>query len=108
MKYVVDIDGTICDKPTGIFADADYEDSEPIQERIDKINQLYDEGHTIYFLTARGMGRSNNKNPNLFEDLTKKQLKKWGVKYHKLFMGKPAGDFYIDDKAIKDEEFFRN
>jgi len=108
MKYVVDIDGTICDKPTGIFADADYEDSQPIQERIDKINQLYDEGHTIIFLTARGMGRTNNSNPGLFEDLTKKQLKEWGVKYHRLFMGKPAGDFYIDDKAIKDEEFFRN
>ena len=31
---------------------------------------------------------------------TKKQLKKWGVKYHKLIMGKPSYDLIIDDKSI--------
>ncbi len=31
-----------------------------------------------------------------------------GVNYHELFMGKPAGDLYIDDKGIKDEDFFSN
>ena len=30
------------------------------------------------------------------------QLKKWGVKYHELIMGKPYGDFFIDDKAHND------
>ena len=103
MTYVFDIDGTICTLTNG-----NYESATPYEERIDKINKLYDEGHTIIFLTARGMGRSNNTNPNLFKELTEKQLKKWGAKYHKLLMGKPAGDFYIDDKAIKDEEFFRD
>ena len=39
---------------------------------------------------------------------TKQQLEKWGVKYHKLFLGKPSGDIYIDDKGIKDEDFFGN
>ncbi len=104
MTYVIDIDGTICYQIQG----GDYKNSIPKKDRIKKINKLYDEGHTIHFLTARGMGRSNNNNPNLFKKLTEKQLKNWGAKYHKLFMGKPAGDFYIDDKAIKDEEFFRD
>ena len=54
------------------------------------------------------MGRSQNENPSLFENLTQKQLQEWGVKYHELFMGKPCGDLYIDDKGIKDEEFFGN
>lgn len=31
---------------------------------------------------------------------TKKQLNKWGLKYHKLFFGKPAADYYVDDKFI--------
>ena len=30
---------------------------------------------------------------------TKNQLKKWKIKYHKLFLGKPSSDIYIDDKS---------
>tara|TARA_E500000331_G_C17248009_1_gene709878 strand:- start:2082 stop:2408 length:327 start_codon:yes stop_codon:yes gene_type:complete len=106
MTYVFDIDGTICTK-----TDGDYSDALPIQDRIDKINQLYKEGHKIIFQTARGMGRTNNS-PNLaynfFYELTKKQLQEWGVNHHSLFLGKPAGDFYIDDKGINDEDFFNS
>ena len=102
MTYIFDIDGTICTQ------DGDYEKAKPYWDRIKKINKLYSEGHTIHFLTARGMGRSQNENPSLFENLTQKQLQEWGVKYHELFMGKPCGDLYIDDKGIKDEEFFGN
>ena len=78
-------------------------------ERIEKINNLYNSGHTIIYYTARGMGRNKN-NPQLasqeFYSLTKNQLEKWGCKYHLLFLGKPSGDFYIDDKAVRDEDFF--
>ena len=37
-------------------------------------------------------------------DLTYKKLKKWGLKFHKLIMGKPSFDIMIDDKCfnIKD------
>ena len=31
---------------------------------------------------------------------TEVQMKAWGVKYHKLFLGKPGADIYIDDKAV--------
>jgi hypothetical protein len=34
------------------------------------------------------------------------QLELWGCKYHELIMGKPSADYYIDDKAIKDNDFF--
>ena len=43
----------------------------------------------------------------LFE-LTEKQLKDWGCKYHELIMGKPHADFFIDDKGINSDEFFLN
>ena len=104
MTYVFDIDGTICNNTEG-----DYERAEPIQARIEKINALYESGNEIIFLTARGMGRSGNSVGYAyaaFYDLTIDQLKSWGVKYHKLFLGKPSGDLYIDDKGIKDEDFF--
>jgi hydroxymethylpyrimidine pyrophosphatase-like HAD family hydrolase len=52
MVYVFDIDGTIC-----INSNSEYEKSVPLQDRIDKINQIFDDGHTVIFQTARGMGR---------------------------------------------------
>ena len=104
MTYVIDIDGTICSVTNG-----DYDKAVPYLNRIKIVNRLFDEGHTIHFLTARGMGRSNNS-INFAERLlykkTKNQLDTWGVKYHRLFMGKPSGDVYIDDKGVKDEDFF--
>lgn len=104
-KYVIDIDGTICTSVTN----GDYSSALPIYDRIDKINKLYDEGNYIVYLTARGMGRYNN-NADLakarFYDITELQLRLWECKYHELFLGKPSGNFYIDDKGINSDEFF--
>ena len=106
MTYVFDIDGTICHT-----SNSDYENSKPIYNRIDKVNRLYNDGNTIIFFTARGMGRHNN-NAGLayldFFELTRHQLKTWGAKYHHLLLGKPSGDVYVDDKGISDEHFFAN
>lgn len=110
MKYVIDIDETICNKPED-RSDGDYETSIPKFDRIAKINKLYDEGHQIIYLTARGMGRFKNSRilaHKTFYDLTYNQLKGWGCKFHELHMGKPSGDFYIDDKGINADDFFRN
>ena len=47
-----------------------------------------------------------NKAISTFYDLTVKQLETWGVRYNELHLGKPSGDYYVDDKGIKDEDFF--
>lgn len=102
--YVFDIDGTICS-----LTDGDYTKATPFVSRIRKINNLYDEGATIIYQTARGMGRYRNDRSLAIEnfyELTKNQLLKWEAKHHLLFLGKPAADLYIDDKAIKDLDFF--
>ena len=102
--YVFDIDGTICTN-----TNSEYEKATPIRSRIKKVNDLYDEGHSIIFQTARGMGRSGNSQAyakTAFYEFTKNQLDSWGVKHHALFLGKPAADYYIDDKGIKDGDFF--
>jgi len=105
MIYVVDIDGTIC----GTSANNDYRNCDPHVKRIEEINNLYDEGNTIIYQTARGMGRHKN-NPLLaiqeFYKMTVEQLESWGAKYHQLILGKPAGDVYIDDKGVSDGDFF--
>ena len=105
MTYVFDIDGTVCTTVN----DGDYSKAKPYKHRIEKINNLYKQGNTIIFHTARGMGRyKNDANAaeNHFYFMTAKQLKSWNVKYHRLFLGKPSGDLYIDDKGVKDEDFF--
>jgi len=86
----VDVDGTICNNTGG-----SYKDAEPIQENINKINSLYDEGHEIIYWTSRGMTTGVD-----WEILTLRQLKKWGCKYHDLKMRKPFYDMIIDDKAV--------
>ena len=104
MVYVFDIDGTICTQ-----VNRDYAQAIPIKPRIKAINKLYKEGHYIVFHTARGMGRSNISSTFAyakFFELTQNQLHTWGVKYHSLYLGKPAGDVYIDDKGITDNDFF--
>ena len=106
MTYIFDIDGTICNT-----VGSDYDNSTPINERIDLVNQLYTQGNTIIFQTARGMGRTKNNQIEaieIFYEYTRKQLDSWNVKYHNLFLGKPAGDYYVDDKGINADIFFKN
>ena len=103
MTYVFDIDGTLCTNTNG-----DYLKAEPIYDRIELVNILA-KTNKIVLYTARGMGRHNNDAQKAiaeFYDLTKKQLEAWGVQYDEVFLGKPAGDYYIDDKGIRDAEFF--
>ena len=103
-NYVFDIEGTICTN-----TDGKYEKARPFLERIALINELFDSGNKIFFLTARGMGRHNNDSSAAIEefyDFTKNQLDSWGLKYHRLFLGKPQGDIYIDDKGCQDILFF--
>jgi len=103
--YCFDIDGTIC---TPVITGR-YEGASPYKERIAKINKLFDEGHYIIFQTARGMGRYHNETQAAiehFHDFTEAQLVSWGCHFHELHLGKPHADHYIDDKGIKDSDFF--
>jgi hypothetical protein len=97
MKYMVDIDNTIC-KTNG----SDYKNSIPYTERILYLNILLDQGNEIHYWTARG-GNSGID----WYDFTKSQLESWGVKYTSFNTGKPSYDLWIDDKAIFSEVFFK-
>ncbi|MDD3039594.1 hypothetical protein [Bacteroides sp.] len=91
---MIDIDGVICTQKIN------YEEAEPIQNTIDLINALYDAGNYIIFYTARGYVSGID-----WRDVTLTQFFKWGVKYHELIFGKPAGEYYIDDRNLCLEAF---
>ena len=90
MRYIIDIDGTIC-KTEGL----NYKESIPCPERIEYFNTLFDQGENeIIYCTGRGALSGED-----FGELTENQIKGWGVKYHRLSFNKEPGDCYIDDKA---------
>lgn len=88
---IIDIDGTVCTQ------EEDYKDAKPYLNRIYKVNSMYAMGNEIIFFTARGTETGID-----WRKVTEKQLKSWGVRYHKLIFGKPAGDLYIDNLAVDD------
>jgi CMP-N,N'-diacetyllegionaminic acid synthase len=99
MKIFVDIDQTICQSSENL----DYSGSIPILENISKINDLYEEGHTIIYWTARGTVTGKD-----WRDLTEQQFKNWGIKYHEIRFGKPDYDLFICDKAVNSLEYFKD
>ena len=95
MIIYVDIDNTICTDENG-----EYQNAQPINNNIERINMLYEKGHTIVYWTARGTVTGKD-----WLKLTREQLNIWGAKYHKLNVGeKPHYDLLIDDKTKRIEE----
>jgi len=90
MIYCFDLDNTICATPSS----KNYEESVPYQPVIKKINNLKSRGFHIKIFTARGSGSGID-----WRGLTESQLKKWGLDYDELILGKPSFDVFIDDKA---------
>jgi hypothetical protein len=96
--FCFDIDGVICQTQNN-----NYKSSKPNKKIINLINKLYLKNRIIIF-TARYMGRSDGR-VNLAKKkglkFTKNQLKSWGLNYHKLIMGKPSYDIFVDDKNLE-------
>lgn len=98
-SFVVDIDNTLiesditkcdnCGRKT-------YAGAIPIDEWIDRLNELYDEGHYITLWTGRGWD---------CEEITKQQLDEFGIKYHTLVLGKPLGIYVDRDSVNKLKDF---
>lgn len=89
--FVFDIDGVIA----SITPSNDYKQAGPLRKNIQRINRLFDAGNRIILLTARGYVTKID-----WAETTRRQLVEWGVRYHELHFGKPAADFYIDDKML--------
>jgi hypothetical protein len=93
--FCFDIDGVIaCLTPGNDYTKADCH-----LNTIGAVNALYDRGHHIILFTARGYKTGID-----WKECTEDQLRRWGVKYHELKFGKPAADYYIDDRMLSVEE----
>ena len=101
MIIYVDIDGTICHTEN-----SDYPNSKLRQNQVDKINKLYDEGHTIVYYTARGL--SSGRGELHYRPITEQQLKEWGCKYNELCFKGHNADYFVDDRGINAKEFFND
>jgi len=88
MRWVFDIDGTICSQ------EADYGDARPDEQMIALVRDLHAAGHEITLFTARGTETGID-----WRAITEAQLTAWGVPYDRLLFGKPAADVYVDDRA---------
>ena len=86
----MDLDNTLCRTEN-----SDYIHAIPIYQRIERVNELKQQGNMITIWTARGQTSGNDHS-----ELTKQQLKEWGVQYDKLLINKPSYDMYIDDKSF--------
>lgn len=88
MQIIVDLDGTICtEEKTYSRALA-----KPLPGAVEKVNQLYEQGHTIIIYSARSW---------MEYEMTVDWLEKNGIKFSQLILGKPIGDVWIDDRAIR-------
>jgi len=103
MILCFDLDNVICETNN-----VKYKDAKPILKTIKIINKAYNSKFEILIFTGRFYGKCNGNLKEILKmdkGLTKKQLKKWRVKYHSLIFGKPVFDVYVDDKNF---EFKKN
>jgi len=90
LKLAFDIDNTLVENGT---PDNEFLDADPIEEMIDLVNMLYDEGHEIFLFTSRSSIYGQKKQ----EEWLRNEM---GIKFHYLYMNKPLFDIFIDDRAI--------
>ena len=105
-KIIIDLDDTICSTKNG-----DYENSIPKEKVIKKIKEYKNLGFEIIIYTSRNM-RTFKGNVDLIKantlPLIIRWLEKFDVPYDQIIVGKPwpsFGGFYVDDKAIRPDEF---
>ena len=107
-RLIMDLDDTIC-----TTIDGDYEKSLPNFEVIKKMNEYRELGFTIVINTSRNMrtyhGNLGKINANTLPIIID-WLKNNNVPYDEIYMGKPwcgFEGFYVDDKAIRPDEFVK-
>jgi len=92
--FVFDIDGVIAN----LVPSLDYALATPNEEVIRMVNYLHGLGHRVILFTARGSQTGKD-----WTETTRRQMSEWGVKYQELRFGKPAADYYVDDRLLSIE-----
>jgi CMP-N-acetylneuraminic acid synthetase len=89
--FVFDLDGVIATLVPG----NDYRQAAASPPVVAAVNRLHEAGNRIVIHTARGSETGRDWTAD-----TREQLQRWGVRHDRLCFGKPAADFYVDDRAL--------
>jgi uncharacterized HAD superfamily protein len=87
MQLIIDLDGTICSEEKTFSRSL----AKPKKDAKESIEKLKNAGHIIIIYSARSW--------NEYE-MTIDWLKKNKIPFDQLVLGKPIGDYWIDDRAI--------
>lgn len=101
MRICIDIDGVICKLKR---ENELYQDLMPIDGAVERITQLRESGHYIILYTARRMKTHNANIAKVIADIGKitlDWLERHNIPYDEIMFGKPWADVYIDDNAIR-------
>jgi capsule biosynthesis phosphatase len=101
MRIVVDLDGTICPiKQKG----ESYADLIPLPGAKEKLKDLRANGHYIIIQTARNMATCESNVGKVMKNvgkITLDWLQIYEIEYDEIFFGKPNGEIYLDDRALR-------
>ena len=101
MRIVIDLDGTLCETRR---ADQSYSDVAPIPEVVEAVRRWHAAGHTIVVQTARHMLTCKGDVGKILARVglvTLEWLKQHEIPYDEIYFGKPLGDIYLDDRAVR-------
>ena len=88
MKIVIDLDGTICTEEKQFSRGL----ATPITGASESLKSLKADGHIIIIYSARTWAEY---------EMTVEWLVLNDIPYDQLILGKPQGDFWVDDRAIE-------
>lgn len=107
---IMDLDGTLCEKKR---EGESYAEVEPRRDVVEQLRRYRSQGFYVVIATARNMrtfdGNVGKINANTLPVIIE-WLKKHDVPYDEVHIGKPwqgRGGFYVDDKAVRPEEFVK-
>ncbi len=107
---VMDLDGTLCEIKK---ANEEYIDVKPIIPVVKKLREFRKKGAYIIIQSSRNM-RTFKGNIGKINAVTLRVIIKWldkhRIPYDEIYVGKPwcgKNGFYVDDRAIKPEEFLK-
>lgn len=106
---VMDLDDTICHPLHGRKASEDkYGMANPNRDVIEGLRLAKEKGFRIVIHTARRMVTHSGDINKIVDDvgqITIDWLNKHEVPYDEIVWGKPYGVYYVDDKAMRPDEF---
>lgn len=101
MRIVIDLDGTICFLKENHQT---YADVLPIPGVKETLKKWKNEGHTIIIQTARNMATQESNLGKVMKNVgltTLQWLENHEIPYDEIYFGKPNGHVYIDDRALR-------